>query len=349
MADAAAAVAAPDAEEEEVALPVDMDDLLIELDVTNAGMRQNLIRAGFDDFDTLVGKDDKYAYNVCRMVRKMTGAGQNAARAQVPVSTQTTLTKLVDLATYRYITRRDQDYDNVDLELLDHVFDWIEQQIKDPEDSIIKYAENIDVRRWLESIEQFLGVKCGVKSKVPLLYIVKAAEEFDDDEDETLDEAIDLDIDVARRGRLDGRFYRADNKAVWLLLKSKCHGTTIWSTISKHEKTNDGRKAFKALTNQLMGRDVQSHLQSLAQQTLQTLRYDGKSKNWSWVKTVARLRTASDDLGPDDQMSETRKVKVLLDAFQVPSLLHIKEIIRSNPEYANNFENCVTFISETLL
>ena len=86
------------------ALPQDMDDLLIELEVFDAGMRDNLTQSGFDTMDTLVGQDDKYAYNVCQVVRKM--VGQPAAQVQVPVNTHTTLTKLVTLATYRHITRR---------------------------------------------------------------------------------------------------------------------------------------------------------------------------------------------------------------------------------------------------
>ena len=329
------------------ALPQDMDDLLIELEVFNLQMRANLTQAGFEDFDALVGQDEKYAYNVCQVVRKMTG--QPAAAVQVPVSTQVKLSKLVTLATYRYITRRDQLYDNVDEALMDHVFDWMEQQVQAPEDTIEKYSDGIDIRRWFESIEQYLGIKCGVKSKVPLLYVVKAVADFPDNEDEALNDTTDLDLDVARRGRLDGRFYTADNKAVWLLLKSKCHGTNMWSTISRFDRTSDGREAYKALRNQLMGRDIQSHIQSVANKTLQTLRYDGKSRNFAFTKYVSRFRQAAEDLGPDDQMSPRRMVKLFLDGFQVPSLQFLKHIIMSKPEYSDNFENCVIFISEALL
>src|SRR5210317_1034012 len=106
-------------------MAAEMDDLFIEeLDIFNMGMRNNLLQAGFEGFEALVGQDEKYAYNVCQVVRKMTG--QPAAAVQVPVSTQINLSKLVTLATYRYITRRDQAYDNVNISLMDHVFDWIQ-------------------------------------------------------------------------------------------------------------------------------------------------------------------------------------------------------------------------------
>ena len=224
-------------------LPQDMDGLFIEeLEIFNMGMRTNLLQAGFEDFEALVGQDEKYAYNVCQVVRKM--AGQPVNETQVPVSTQVNLSKLVTLATYRYITRRDQAYDNVDIALMNHVSDWIEQQVQDPEDTIPKYSDGVDIRRWFESIDQYLGSKCGVKSKVPLLYVVKAEDDLDEDDD-TLDDTTDLDMDVARRGRLDGRYYTADNKAVWLLLKSKCHGTNMWSTISRFDRRSDGRQAYK--------------------------------------------------------------------------------------------------------
>jgi len=310
-------------------------------------MRANIIQAGFEDFDSLVGQDGKYAHNVCQMVRKT--QGQPANQTQVPVSTEVQLSKLVTLATYRYITRRDQEYDNVNLALMDHVSDWMEQQAEAPEDNIEKYSNGIDIRRWFEAIDQYLGVKCGVKSKVPLLYVVKAVEDFPAEEDDVLEDTTDLDVDVARRGRLDGRFYTADNKAVWLFLKSKCHATNMWTTISRFDKASDGREAYKALRNQLLGRDVQSHIQSVANKTLQTLRYDGKSRNFPFTTYCSRFRGAAEDLGPEDQMSQRRMVKLFLDGFQVPNLQYLKQIIRSKPEYSDNFENCVTFISEALL
>jgi hypothetical protein len=329
------------------ALPQDMDDLLLELDVLNMGMRANLIQAGYDTFDALVGQDEKYAHSVCQVVRKM--QGQPADQTQVPVSVEIRLSKMVILATYRYITRRAQNYDNVTTQLLDHVFDWTVQKVQSPEESIEKYSEGIDIRRWFESIEQYLAVKRGVRSNVPLLYVVKALVILPADEDNTLGEQTDLAQDVARKGRLDGRFYTADNQEVWLLLKSKCHGTAMWSTISRYERISDGRNAYLALRTQLMGRDVQSHIQTVANKTLQALRYDGKSRNFSFTKFVSRFRQAAEDLGPDDQMSQRRMVKLLLEGFQVPSLQHIKDIIRTNPFYSENFENCVTYISETLL
>jgi len=48
-------------------------------------------------------------------------------------------------------------------------------------------------------------------------------------------------------------------------------------------------------------------------------------------------------------MSQRRMVKLFLDGFQVPSLQYLHQIIRTNPDYSENFENCVTYISETLL
>ena len=54
------------------------------------------------------------------------------------------------------------------------------------------------------------------------------------------------------------------------------------------------------------------------------------------------------DMGPDDQLNETRKVSKLMAAWQVPSLMHLDSIVQSNPEFKHDFEATVTYLSGQL-
>ena len=103
-----------------------------------------------------------------------------------------------------------------------------------------------------------------------------------------------------------------------------------------------------ALKSQLMGVDVQRAMLVKAEIALAKLRFDGKSKNYTYVKYISNMRQAFMDLGPDDQYSEARKVNKLLSSFKVPALQHLGSTIRNDPRMAHNFEAAVNFVAGEL-
>jgi hypothetical protein len=176
--------------------------------VANANMRQHLLTSGFPNLDNLHEQDDDYAKNVCNVVRKMSGKPATFAERNVSVLIETRLKVLVHWCRYMYITQRDRDFVDATLANVMAVHQWYQELDADPEDTIDAFKDNIDRRRWLESIESYLCVKKGVLSGVPLSYAIRETEDFEVDEEfgePNLDE-FDIYNDVKTRGRLDGLF-----------------------------------------------------------------------------------------------------------------------------------------------
>ena len=71
-------------------------------------------------------------------------------------------------------------------------------------------------------------------------------------------------------------------------------------------------------------------------------------KNFTFDTFIDRMRECFIDMGPNDQMTETRKVSKLMAAWQVPSLQHLSAIVLSNPQCKHDFEASVTFLSGQL-
>ena len=177
---------------------------------------------------------------------------------------------------------------------------------------------------------------------MPIAYVIR------EEEERLPSETTDNDIDLATRGRLDGEFWVADNRAVWEFLHDKCVSSTVWGTILPYQRSRDGRGAYLALKRQLMGVDVQRTMLVKAETTLAKIHFDGKSRSFTYIKYISNMRQAFLDLGPDDQYSETRRVNKLLSSFKVPALQHLGSTVRNDPYWSRNFEAAVAFIGGEL-
>ena len=314
------------------------------LGINNVGMRNKLENAGFRNLASLVKKDTKFAHYACQSVRK-SGTGQAASR-DVTMEMEENLGRLVLYSRYRYIVQRPLDYASATLANLEVVDDWFNQLEDDPsEDTVPAFTDGANKKQWFENITAYLGIKKG-KSGVPLLYVVR-----EDPNLPPVDPGFGVpsfNDEVFLRGRHGGHFWAADNKSVWLLMRSKCHGTTAWNTIAGFQATNNGRAAFVALLGQFLGEDVRAVLLRRAERTLENIRFDGRNRNFSFDKFVGRLRESFLDLGPENQLTEQRKVNKLMQAFQVPSMQHLDSIIQAAPMYRNSFDNTVNFLANQL-
>jgi len=158
----------------------------------------------------------------------------------------------------------------------------------------------------------------------------------------------EFEIELRQRGRLDGHFYKADNAVVWLFLRGLCHGTTAWNLISPLEARRNGRGAYIALLAQFMGSDVEQVNIRNSEQFLATARFTNENKNHTFPKFTSHFRQALNDFGPDDQLSERRKVTKLMQAWQVPELMHLDAMVTGDPVRSQNLEAAITFLSDQL-
>ena len=159
----------------------------------------------------------------------------------------------------------------------------------------------------------------------------------------------DLDQDIADRGRHDGIFWPADNKSVWSDLRLICHGTDLWNTIRRFEKSKNGRGAFVAMQLTLEGDDIRQLMARKAETVVNYAVFDGRSKNWTLDKHVDRFREAQQDLeASGNPMTEESMVRKLLNSFQHPQLGHVTTIVDTTPRLKYNFEAAQAFLKGQL-
>ena len=319
---------------------IDANYLANTLLINPAGLRNRIINGGFRGTIAVACKDADFTQRVCNAItRSRTG---NANTREV---TQTTYEKLQQLALYlklMYVTHRQIDLNLATLVQLQMVWDWHSLLPKDPpEDAVVKFTDGCNKREWLESIQQWLSQKIGA-ALVPLDYVIR--EQAVPGVDPGLG-APSFEEDIRSRGRHNGHFWPRDNATVWTFLRSKCFGTTAWTIILEYGNRQDGRGAYLALVHQYLGRDVQRNLLKAAVTKLEHLRFDNKSRNWTFDRFVGTMRQCFVDMGTN-AYSEERKVMCLQSAWQVQGLGHLDAMVQQN--YNANFNGAVTFLAEQL-
>ena len=267
-------------------------------------MRLNLLRSGIRDPADLVRHEKEWIRQCCMTIRK--GPGLNEAK-NISAELEMRIQQFAMWCRYRYLTQRPFDLNTATIANLGLVSDWINQLAKDQEASAVdKFSDSADKRVWFESMEAYFAGQKGAAG-MPVLYVVR---------DEVALPAADpgfgmpdMDSEVQSRGRHNGHFWRADNRTVFTFLRLKCHGTTAWTTISRHDARKDGRAAWLALKNQHLGSDVRQVLLRKADKFLLNARFDGKSSKFTFDRFIARMRQAFQDMEPGDVMSEQRKAQ----------------------------------------
>ena len=312
------------------------------------GKRQKFLEAGVTTLNALVRKSDEFAHKASQTIRK-SNTGHAPAR-DVTLEEENRIYWLVIFCRFRYMVQRPQTFAAATLEDLEEVATWYNQLEDDPaDDTVAVFTDNCNKKEWFESIAAYLANKKGKTTGFPLLYVVREESELPAEEDDPgFGMYPTFSDELVARGRHAGHFYNSDNAAVWTFLRSKCHGTTAWTAIMSFGPTRNGRSAFLALLGQFMGADAKALLLKKAERVLDTITFDGRNRNWTFIKFVGKLRESFLDLGPDNQLSEQRKVNKLMQAWQVQSLQHLRATVSATPRYKNNFDACVYFLSEQL-
>ena len=82
------------------------------------------------------------------------------------------------------------------------------------------------------------------------------------------------------------------------MLQRKCVGTTAGNTIRQFQRTTDGRSAYLRLHRQVCGEDARALLLEKAQNKLDKLRFDNRSKNFTFDAFIDRMRECFIDMAP---------------------------------------------------
>ena len=232
------------------------------------------------------------------------------------------------------------------LDRLDQLWD-LKEAIDDEDDKLIApepITNTDDFRTTKEDIDNYLRRKRGAND-CPLSYIVR---------DNVNVPMFDLgfgiptyDDEMILRAPHIGAVYQQDNAAVWQIMRQVTHGGPAWNWVSTYQRTMDGRSAYFALKEHYQGSSFVARLRAEADKVLETLVYDGRSRNFTFERYCEKLNRAFEDLDEaGERLSEARKIRVFLRGLSDPSLMNVKTQIQATPALADNFTAAVNFTAQ---
>lgn len=313
--------------------------------VSRPGTIVLLMEAGCESLDGLVGQDSDFAKEICNNVRKSRGG--NDADKNVPHSVQTNIHMLVLWCNYMHITQREDttqpdeplDPDDVDYGDMEGIRDYhkgLQDQPK--QEDVPKFTDNCNKRRWFEGLEEHLGRKVGPGSGLPLIYVIT---------ENNLNEHPDFgspsfDEDLKHRGRHNGKFWSADNRAVFVFLEHVTFGTNAWTCIMRFKRSTDGKEAWKALIGTYRGASARQADRIRGENTLTTIWWDGMIETFPFEKFVSKMRRAFKDAGhTEDQY----KIEKMLTHMDYAPIGNISGLVAAQPHLRGNFEAVVAFVA----
>jgi hypothetical protein len=199
------------------------------------------------------------------------------------------------------------------------------------------------VREVLEDIDNYLLRKLGA-SGLPLAYIVRESVALPaDDPGYGLPSTSE---EMVTRGPHTGAFYEIDNKEVWQVVRHVTHGGPGWSWVQSYQRMCNGRQAYLAIKTHYLGESYSSRVRAAADSIIDSAYYDGKSRSFTFERYCEVLKAAFTDIETTgEEVSETRKVRVLLQGIKDSRLEHAKSQVLATPALKATFESALNFIA----
>ena len=128
-----------------------------------------------------------------------------------------------------------------------------------------------------------------------------------------------------------------------------CHEGPAWGWVQAYARERDGRSAYLALKTHYMGSTFQARLRSKVDQMLETTYYDGTKRHFCFEKYAKTLQRAFIDLqSTQEEVSEERKVCILLNGILDPRLEAAKNQVIASDHLQSTFEIATNFLSWAL-
>jgi hypothetical protein len=220
-----------------------------------------------------------------------------------------------------------------------------EEEDEDEDVELPSKMTRIDkVREVLENIDNYLTQKRG-GSGLSLAYVVR-----DDVNLPAVDPGYGMPTmvdEMISRGPHFGQYYQQDNIDVWQVIRHVTHGGPGWSWVQEFHRTSNGRQAYLAIKTHYLGESYSSRIRSQADNTIENSFYDGKSRSFTFERYCEVLKTAFTDIeNTGEAVSETRKVRVLLQGITDPRLITAKSTVIATPALKDTFDNAINFIAQ---
>jgi hypothetical protein len=145
---------------------------------------------------------------------------------------------------------------------------------------------------------------------------------------------------------LEGTHYKADNARVFSTLKTLTCDGPGWTFIRSFNATQDGRGAVLALRQQAEGDAATLTRKEQAYNIIQTTRFDGPRRNFTFSNYVEKHSNAHAELFEcHEEMSESRKVSLFLDSITDTRLLVGKNIVIGDAVKSASFQATQSYLS----
>jgi len=219
--------------------------------------------------------------------------------------------------------------------------------IKDSEKPAIAappaFKKDTKWRVWKEQFQNYLGSKVG-QCKAPLTFVIRpldAPGNIDDYPDDH-DQMVYLTPQV-------GAAYTRDNGVVYDELKALLVNSPAFTWIRSHDRSRNGRAAWKALLAHYEGTTEQNRIKEAAYATIRNTTYAGEPRGWTYENYYHAHQEAHYNLELYGEIvSESRKVTDFLRGISDPLCNVAKGIVMATPNYLNNFTDAALFIASTL-
>ena len=230
--------------------------------------------------------------------------------------------------------------------------------------------------KMFEALETLFGRMRGVTG-IPLLYVVrKDLEPPDEDRDPTVGESdspylthddemiarapiiLDRDRCVGEIEQWDvtGPFnntYLQDRKKVWVVLHTIFNGTYLYVHMKKFRQQNNGRGAYFALKEFLLGKDHVSRMVREMEASLKGFVYRGEGRRYGFAKYRTN-HVEQHDIAESlvefgyPGLSQDQKVTYFLDGIKTSALDVAKATVRANAHLKSEFDACATYIQDAI-
>jgi hypothetical protein len=334
---------------------------IVQYDVINALNNQGL--TSIDDFISLTEDD---IGDVCTIARKPGGMIPNPAllrRAPIAGLPPTIPNpgvlighlhekRLKMLRYYMHHLHRIQrtfDPNHATLAVITDIYKLKEAEDDDDDVDLPEKLTTVEkVRVVLENIDNYLIRKRG-SSFVPLAYVTRenlAAPDIADDDGFGIPSHI---AEMVRRAPHVGIHYENDNRMVWDLVRHIAHDGPGWSWVQGFQKTRDGRAAYLSIKAHYLGESYTARLRAKADMTMENTFYDGKSRSFTFERYCEVLQGAFTDIfSTGEEVSQARKVRILLNGITDSRLQHAKSQVLATPALKETFENAVNYMAQFL-
>lgn len=289
----------------EVISSLKMFQMFVRLGLTKRAAKFMVEEQTINSVDVLVDLQDAEIEKLCKVCRRSTNDGETKG-IPVGVINETNFKLANFLLKYWRMTERPLNPDKITLTSCRAIKDFKSElsSREDPPPEEAPKLNNDKIFEFFESFREFLREHTGAVSGRPLAYVVREVMNYKpSDEDPAYGEPDSKYISyydeiehraAIKRKPINGssRFrtvphFLQDNVKVWKLLYSALKLSSNLTYIKTFLKDQNGREAFRALHNRLLGSQAIDNYASKAENRLNSLVLDGsRKKGWGFEKYV---------------------------------------------------------------